>query len=366
LNALTPILQRARAEVERRRAVCPLPEVRAAGQERRISEAAGYAPVRSFADALSGPGLSVIAEHKRRSPSAGVIREELALEDVVVAYERAGAAALSILTESESFGGALEDLGRARAVSVLPILRKDFVIDAYQISEAVAAGADAILLIVAALPAGELADLYAEAIQLGLDVLVEVHDAAELAVARELGAMIIGINNRDLTTLRVDIGRTLALAPEVGANVLVVAESGFRTRVELEGLVGTFSGIGRLRADLSGDPDFAAVVTRVRDRVLGMFENQDIPFMQVRRALLPEFPTGGPALIAALPTDFQYFHTGDLPGQEIHFRGQLSYKLDYYEPATIARLAGDLQLLLDAVAADPGRRLSELPLTPRW
>jgi len=238
MNALTPILQRARAEVERRRAVRPLPEVRAAGQERRISEAAGNTPVRSFADALGGPGLSVIAEHKRRSPSAGVIREESALENVVVAYERAGAAALSILTESESFGGTLEDLGRARAVSVLPILRKDFIVDAYQVSEAVAAGADAILLIVAALSAGELAALYAEATQLGLDVLVEVHDAAELAVARELGAAIIGINNRDLTTLRVDIGRTLALAPEVAADVLVVAESGFRTRVELEALAG--------------------------------------------------------------------------------------------------------------------------------
>jgi non-ribosomal peptide synthetase component F len=155
-----------------------------------------------------------------------------------------------------------------------------------------------------------------------------------------------------------------------------------RTRVELENLVGMFSGIGRLRADLSGDPDFATVVTRVRDRVLGMFENQDIPFMQVRRALLPDFPAGGPALIAALPTDFQYFHTADLPEQEIHFRGQLhplgitllddgreitgalSYKVDYYDAATVDRLAVDLRRLLDAVAADPGLRVSALPVTP--
>ncbi len=238
MNALTPILQRARADVARRRAARPLAQVRAAGQERRISEAAGDAPGRSFADALGRPGLSVIAEHKRRSPSAGTIREGIALEDVVSAYERAGAAALSVLTESESFGGNLDDLGRARAASTLPILRKDFIVDVYQVSEAVAAGADAILLIVAALSAGELAGLYAQATELGLDVLVEVHDAAELAGARELGAAIIGINNRDLTTLQVDVGRTLTLRAEVPADALVVAESGFRTRDELQALAG--------------------------------------------------------------------------------------------------------------------------------
>jgi len=258
MNALTPILQRARAEVARRRAVRPLAQVRAAGQERRISEAAGGTPVRSFADALGEPALSVIAEHKRRSPSAGTIREGIALEDVVSAYERAGAAALSVLTESDSFGGSLDDLGRARAASGLPILRKDFIVDAYQVSEAVAAGADAILLIVAALPAGELAALHAEAIGLGLDVLVEVHDAAELAVARELGAAIIGINNRDLTTLQVDIGRTMELAPEVRAGVLVVAESGFRTRVELEALAGAGVDAALIGEALMRSPDIEA------------------------------------------------------------------------------------------------------------
>jgi indole-3-glycerol phosphate synthase len=234
MNALAPILERARAEVARRSAERPLAQVRAASQERRLSEAAGEALVRSFADALGAPGLSVIAEHKRRSPSAGTIREGLALEQVVGAYERAGAAALSVLTESESFGGTLGDLGRARTASALPILRKDFIIDPYQVSEAVAAGADAILLIVAALSPGELDALYAEATELGLDVLVEVHDAAELAVARELGSAIIGINNRDLVTLKVDVGRTTELLAEVPAGALVVSESGFRTRDELE------------------------------------------------------------------------------------------------------------------------------------
>ena len=138
--------------------------------------------------ALARPGLSVIAEHKRRSPSAGLIREDLALEDVVGAYERGGAAALSILTEGPSFGGSLDDLRAARAAVGLPLLRKDFIVDPYQVHESFAAGADAILLIVAALPAGELAALHAEALALGLSALVEVHDAASSTSRSALGA----------------------------------------------------------------------------------------------------------------------------------------------------------------------------------
>jgi non-ribosomal peptide synthetase component F len=152
-----------------------------------------------------------------------------------------------------------------------------------------------------------------------------------------------------------------------------------RTRVELEDLVGMFSGIGRLRTDLSGDPAFATVVTRTRERVLGMFENQDIPFMRVRRALLPDFPTGRLEVAAALPTELQYFHTTG--HHELYFRGQLvplsltllddghritgswSYKLDFYDHATVDRLAGDLPVLLDAAGADPSLRLSQLPVS---
>jgi indole-3-glycerol phosphate synthase len=204
--------------------------------ERLASARAAEGPRRPFASALGRPGLSVIAEHKRRSPSAGVIADTLALEDVVRAYERGGAAALSILTEEESFGGALADLDRARQVTSLPILRKDFVVDAYQVSEALVAGADAILLIVAALGVEQLESLYALAESLGLGVLVEVHDEHELAVAAALGAHVIGINNRDLTTLEVDTERTHALLPEIPPGSLVVAESGFRTRAELERL----------------------------------------------------------------------------------------------------------------------------------
>ena len=178
----------------------------------------------------------MIAEHKRRSPSAGTIREGLQIEEVVGAYERGGAAALSVLTEQVGFGGTLHDLRRARAAATLPILRKDFVVDPYQVVESMAAGADAILLIVAALRAEELEALYAQAQGFGLGVLVEVHDARELGVAAQLRPEVIGINNRDLTTLQVDVERTHELLDGVPAGTTIVSESGLRTRADLERL----------------------------------------------------------------------------------------------------------------------------------
>jgi indole-3-glycerol phosphate synthase len=187
---------------------------------------------------LARPGLSLIAEHKRRSPSAGVIREELALADVVSAYERGGAAALSILTEGPSFGGELEDLRAARQASSLPLLRKDFIIDEYQVVEAYTAGADAVLLIAAALAASELGALHERVLACGLTPLVEVHDERELGVAVDLGAQVIGINNRDLANLEVDTRRTFELLPQTPSGTLRVAESGFRTPEELAELAG--------------------------------------------------------------------------------------------------------------------------------
>jgi indole-3-glycerol phosphate synthase len=231
VSALTPIVERTRRDVGARRAAAPPEAV-----ERAASERAATDPPRPFAAALRRPGLSVIAEHKRSSPSAGLIRDELALEDVVGAYERGGASALSVLTESHSFGGSLDDLDRARAAARLPILRKDFIVDAYQVVESLAAGADAILLIVAALTPAELESFHAQAGSLGLGVLVEVHDEAELTLAVGLGADVIGINNRDLTTLVVDTERTFALRAQVPSGTVVVSESGWRTRAELERL----------------------------------------------------------------------------------------------------------------------------------
>jgi indole-3-glycerol phosphate synthase len=232
MNRLDPIVAATREEVARRRHTTPPAEL-----ERLVAaRAEGDEPVRSFHAALARPGVSVIAEHKRRSPSAGPIREDLALEDVVGAYERGGAAALSILTEGPSFGGSLEDLRAARRAAGLPLLRKDFVVDPYQVHESFAAGADAILLIVATLPRETLASLHAAAAELGLSALVEVHDERELEVALELDAQIVGINNRDLKTLEVDIRRTYELLPRAAGNALVVSESGFSRREQLDEL----------------------------------------------------------------------------------------------------------------------------------
>jgi indole-3-glycerol phosphate synthase len=231
VNALTPIIERTRTEVAQRRRALPIDEL-----EPRAAEAARAESRRPFTAALSGPELSVIAEHKRRSPSAGLIRDDLELEQVVRDYEAGGASALSVLTESASFGGSLDDLRRARMASRLPILRKDFVVDPYQVPEALVAGADAILLIVAALTDAELVDLRGRARALGLGVLVEVHDEAELERGLAAQPELIGINNRDLKTLKVDVGRTLELRPRVPDGVTVVAESGFRTREELDRL----------------------------------------------------------------------------------------------------------------------------------
>jgi indole-3-glycerol phosphate synthase len=229
LNALEPILAATREEVARRRERVPVAELERAAAERSDR--------RAFLDALRRPGLSLIAEHKRRSPSAGSIREEVVLEDVVGAYRRGGAAALSILTEGPSFGGSLDDLRAARDAASLPILRKDFVVDPYQVLESFAAGADAILLIVAALDDAALADLHARAVGLGLAALVEVHDRNELerAVAGA-GPALIGINNRDLTTLQVDTRRTFELLASMPAGTTVVAESGFSRHEQMDEL----------------------------------------------------------------------------------------------------------------------------------
>ena len=231
MNRLDPIVAATREELARRREEVPPAAVEAAAARRAQDD-----PVRDFAGALARPGLSVIAEHKRRSPSAGPIREDLALEDVVGAYERGGAAALSILTDGPSFGGSLDDLRAARAAAGLPLLRKDFIVDPYQVHESFAAGADAILLIVAALSSTQLTALHAEALGLGLSALVEVHDSRELDVALELRAPVIGINNRDLKTLEVDTGRTFELLPRVSGHALVVSESGFSRRGQLDEL----------------------------------------------------------------------------------------------------------------------------------
>jgi indole-3-glycerol phosphate synthase len=229
MNVLEGIIATTRVAVQERSNRVPLTELQRQGDARR---AAGDR--RSFAAALRAPGLSVIAEHKRSSPSAGLISDPpRELPEVVGAYERAGAAALSILTEGPNFGGSLDDLRAARAAVALPLLRKDFIVERYQVHEADAAGADAILLIVAGLDRPTLAELHALARELELAVLVEVHDERELERALKLEAEVIGVNNRDLTTLRVDTERTYALRASIPEGHVVVAESGFSQPAQL-------------------------------------------------------------------------------------------------------------------------------------
>lgn len=187
-----------------------------------------------FAAAVSAPErVSIVAECKRRSPSRGVLRP--AYDPVAIArgYAEAGAAAISVLTEPAFFDGSLEHLAAVRAAVHLPLLRKDFIVSEYQLHEARIAGADAVLLIVAALRPVELKALHDRAIRLGLDVLVEVHDPAELQVAIDTGAQIIGVNNRNLRTLDVDVHASETLIARMPADVIAVSESGLRTADDL-------------------------------------------------------------------------------------------------------------------------------------
>ncbi len=190
----------------------------------------------SLISAVRQPGMTVIAEVKRASPSRGDIRPDLDIAATVAAYERAGARAVSVLTEEHFFKGGLADLKAARSACGLPILRKDFVIDSYQVWEAAAWGANAILLIAAALNAGKLHQLYGEASQAGLECLVEVHDMAELNMALKAGADLVGINNRDLKTFKVSLETTENLIGHVPGKVAVVSESGISNRGDVKRL----------------------------------------------------------------------------------------------------------------------------------
>jgi indole-3-glycerol phosphate synthase len=208
----------------------------AASDDRRlgdlVSEAITRPPTRGFASALaaaaaSGPGaLGVIAEIKRRSPSKGPLAPDLDPSALARSYEAGGAAALSVLTDVEFFGGSPADLAAARAACELPVLRKDFTVSPLDVADARIMGADAVLLIAAALDDAELRDLLALARELALDALVEIHDEAELDRAMAVGADLVGVNQRDLVTFEVDTARAVRIAPQMPAGVIRVAESG--------------------------------------------------------------------------------------------------------------------------------------------
>ncbi|MBK5257172.1 MAG: indole-3-glycerol-phosphate synthase [Vicinamibacteria bacterium] len=212
-----------------------------------------------FREALAGPGLSVIAEIKRRSPSKGALAPGLDAGKTARAYAEGGAAAISCLTDATYFGARPDDLPLA-AASALPVLRKDFLIDEIQIDESVAMGASAVLLIVRILEPARLATLLSHAASRGLDALVEVHDEEEIDTALRAGASIIGVNNRDLDTLLVDPGRALGLRPRIPKGVLSVAESGVKTRDQVEAIADAGFDAVLIGETLATSPDPAATL----------------------------------------------------------------------------------------------------------
>jgi indole-3-glycerol phosphate synthase len=219
------IVEARRTEVARRQRLVPEAVLRIATQKAD--------PVRDFAGALCRNQTNVIAELKKASPSAGLLREDFAPASLAKGFEEAGAAALSVLTEEEFFKGALAYLRDARAATSLPVLRKDFIVDPWQVWEARAANADSFLLIVAALSRSALGDLIALGRELGMEPLVEVHTAEELDLAIAAGARIVGVNNRDLHTLVVRVQTSFDLIDEIPDGCVAVSESGLRSADDL-------------------------------------------------------------------------------------------------------------------------------------
>jgi len=220
---------------------------------------------RDFAEALRVPGdVTVIAEVKKASPSAGVIRADFDPVRIAGIYERHGAAALSVLTDEQYFQGHLDYLRAVRAAVAIPVLRKEFILDRYQLLEARAAGADAVLLIAEILPGEELANLHRDAKALGLEVLVELHDADQLPRVLDCGAIVVGINNRDLRTFATRLEQTLELRPRIPAGIAVVSESGIRTNRDIELLRSAGVDAVLVGESLMRSPDIGAALDALR------------------------------------------------------------------------------------------------------
>lgn len=263
MDVLTEIIATKRERVSAAKEVVPLEDIRQLASEVR-SEAKPH----RLSDALRAEGINIIAEFKRRSPSKGTIRADANLMKIVKSYEAGGAAGISVLTEEDYFAGSLDDLRTVKATVACPVLRKDFVFEEYQVYESAAAGADAILLIVAALDDEDLLHLRRLAEDdLGMDALVEVHTSAELKRAADCGAKLIGVNNRDLRTFEVSLQTSLSLAPQMPPDSVSVSESGLHTSDDLQrlrdgGYRGFLIGETLMRAD---DPKDALRGFRLND-----------------------------------------------------------------------------------------------------
>ena len=252
---LSQIVESRRAEVARRRRILP---------ETVLRIAAGKADApRDFAGALARDKVSVIAEIKKASPSAGVLRREFEPVSLARGFEQAGAAALSVLTEEENFQGALAHLRDARAAVSLPVLRKDFIVDPWQVWEARAANADSFLLIAAALDDATLGELLALGRELGMEALVEVHTAEELERVLAAGARIVGVNNRNLHTLEVRMETSLELGETIPEDRVAVSESGLRSAQDLRKLSAAGFDAFLIGESLMREPDPGAALERL-------------------------------------------------------------------------------------------------------
>ena len=262
-DALAQICADTLAEVERRRAALPLPALKQKLELRRN-------PPRNFGHALKHAtaegGYALIAEIKQASPSAGLIRPDFEPVELAHAYADAGATCLSVLTDGPYFQGAAEHLQQARAAVPLPVLRKDFILDPWQVFESRMMGADCILLILAALTDAKARELEALARGLDMDVLVEVHDRRELDRALGLETSLIGINNRNLKTLRTDIQTTADLAPHVPSDRFLIAESGIRTHEDVRRLADAGAQCFLVGESLLKQPDVRAATRALLGR----------------------------------------------------------------------------------------------------
>ncbi len=260
---LDEIVATKREEIARAKATAPEAALR--------EQLAAAPPPRDFLAALQRPAdgaetaavpgpVRLIAEVKRASPSRGLIREDFRPVEIALAYERHGASCISVLTDQPYFQGSLDILRQVRMAVSLPVLRKDFIVDPYQVVEARAAGADAVLLIAECLDDAQLGTLHEAICSLGMTPLVELHEAANLPRVLAAGARLIGINNRDLRTFRTDLGHTLRLRVEVPADRTLVSESGIRTRADVERLAAAGVDAMLVGESLMAQPDVGAAV----------------------------------------------------------------------------------------------------------
>lgn len=253
MSILNQIIEHKKEELEAVMRSVPLAELKA-----RIRDMEG---TKSFLSAIKRDGngpIKLIAELKKASPSKGLIREDFSLPDIVSAYDSKDVAAISVLTEQRYFSGKLDYLNEARKLTKKPLLRKDFIFDDYQIYESRANNADAILLIAAALKRSYLCHLYGVARELSLDCLVEVHTHEELDMVIKTGAEIIGINNRDLKTLEIDLNTTFEFLKEIPEDRIVVSESGISTRADVEALEETRVNAMLVGTSIMKSPDIGA------------------------------------------------------------------------------------------------------------